>query len=344
MNRYRYLVIFLFFLCTSLFAQTPTMTISTGKSCAGQEVLLSVTAANLENIGSITLYIDVDTSGLSFESLENIDPQLMNQFYYNFIENPPKVAVVWNSSNSVNLPQTKLFDMRFQVLNPGTAVSFATGGEIANSSYQVIGVNWLNGGVEPGNPLISVQPVDVSTSVTKTALFAVSSADATGFQWEGSQNGIAWQALQEGSYYSGILSCQLVIANVPAFLNNNKFRCITKNGDCITVSDAATLLVGPSSVNDAGGERQNFNLGNKPNPFNEFTQINYILPEEGKVHIRVCSMLGNQVAELLNAEQDRGQYTMPFCTRQLPNGIYFCQLEFKNKNSNLLLSRKMIKN
>jgi hypothetical protein len=81
MNRYAYVILFLFFFTPSLSAQTPTVTISTGKSCAGQEVLLSITASNLSNIASITLYVDVDTTRLTFVSLENIDPQLEELYF-----------------------------------------------------------------------------------------------------------------------------------------------------------------------------------------------------------------------------------------------------------------------
>jgi len=342
MNRYIYLVILLFFFCTSLFAQTPSVAIGTGKSCAGQEVLLSVTASDLLNIGSITLYVDVDTTRLTFLNLENIDPQLQD-LYVNFIQNPPKVAVVWNNVVAVNLPQNRLFDLKFKVRNSVTPVAFSTGCEIANSSYQVLGINWIGGGVESANPVISVQPRNTTIGVAKNTSFEISS-NATAYQWEVSQDGTNWQMVQDEGNYSGSSTNRLLISNVPMSLNNLKYRCDTWNGVCTTISDGASLTVEASSAIIEGINRQNFHLENEPNPFNETTKIKYTLPEEGNVRIRIFSVLGNQVGELLNDSKPRGLNEIVFFSTELSKGIYICQLEFSNERSSLMYSRKMIKN
>lgn len=344
MNRYAYVILFLFFFTPSLSAQTSTVTISNGKSCAGQEVLLSITASNLLNIASITLYVDIDTTRLTFVSLENIDPQLVEELYFNYIQSPPRVAVVWNNIVPANFPQTKLFDMKFHVNDVNTPVSFAPGCEIVNASLQLVTIGWLNGAVEPANPVIAIQPKDLTIKSTKNASFDVNSVNATGYQWEDSQDGTTWQNLQDGENYSGTLTDLLTITNVPLSFDKTKFRCNTRNVNCYTVSDVATLTVESSSSINEGMNARNFQLRIQPNPFTESTQIDYTIPEEGNVHIRIYSMLGNLVVDLLDTFHSQGQYKIPFFPNQLPKGIYVCQLEFFNINTNLFTVQKMIKN
>ena len=342
MNRILFFILFLFFFTASLFAQTPAVTISTAQSCAGQEVLLSVTASDLMNIESIGLYVDVDPARLTFLSLENINPQIIN-LYYNFIKNPPKVAVAWNNIVPVSFKDARLFDMKFYVNAAGTPVAFASGCEIADITLQPLTINWSNGAVDPANPVIFIQPGDANVSVTKNASFLVSSLNATDYQWEGSQDGISWQNLQDGDYYKGTTTNRLSIVNVPLTLNKFKFRCFTSNGKCNTISDAATLSVNSSSsINE--GMNTDFNLMIQPNPFTESAQIDFTIPEEGNVHIRIYSVLGNQVADLINAFHSKGQYKIPFSPAHLQKGVYACQLEYLNGNTNLYACQTMIKN
>ena len=346
MNRYFFSFLFLFFFTSSLFAQTPTVVINNGKSCADQEVLLSVTATNLLNIKAITLYVDFDPAKLTFMSLENIDPQLAVNLLFNFIESPPKVAVAWNDNmTGADFQNKKLFDIKFHVKSNGPIpVGFTTGCQVADATLQPVTITWMNGAVIPANPVISTQPKNVTAKKATTAKFELVSNDATGYQWECCLNGTTWVPLQDGDIYNGTTTSLLTILSVQLSMNNNLFRCMTANGTCTTLSDAVMLTVeAASSVNDGSG-MLDLQLGNQPNPFNEFTQINYTLPEEGNVHIRIYSVLGSQVADLMNASFLQGQYKIPFLTTQLPNGIYICLMEFRNKNSSVLVSRKMIKN
>jgi len=344
MNRYTYVILFLFFFNSSLTAQNPTVEINTGRSCAGKDVLLSITASNLSDIGAILLYVDIDPAKLTFLSLENINPQL-EDLNYNFIQDPPRVAVAWSNIVPANFPQTKLFDLKFQVSEVTTPVSFAPGCEIATIYLQPITINWLNGAVEPANPVLTSQPEDVTIGATKNASFAISSANATGYQWERSQdNGTTWQALQDEGNYNGTRTNQLQVTNIPFSFNKTKYRCIAGNEGCYTVSDAATLTVTSSA--SIGEEINNLNiyLKNQPNPFTDYTNIEYNLPDEGNVHIRVYSMIGNMVVDLLDAFQSQGQHKIPLFTSNLAKGIYVLKFEFVKNNASSFIYLKMLKN
>ncbi|MBX2992456.1 MAG: T9SS type A sorting domain-containing protein [Bacteroidetes bacterium] len=69
---------------------------------------------------------------------------------------------------------------------------------------------------------------------------------------------------------------------------------------------------------------------NYPNPFNPSTRIKYSIPENAKVTLRVYNLLGQQVAELVNQEQTRGNYVALFEGQSLASGVYFYRLETKN--------------
>ena len=65
---------------------------------------------------------------------------------------------------------------------------------------------------------------------------------------------------------------------------------------------------------------------NYPNPFNPTTTIHYVLPYNSKVKITVYNMLGQNVAELVNAEMTAG-YQEVVWQATVPSGIYFYHVE-----------------
>ncbi len=61
---------------------------------------------------------------------------------------------------------------------------------------------------------------------------------------------------------------------------------------------------------------------NFPNPFNPTTTINYQLPENGFVTIKVYDMLGKEIATLVNGNRTAGYYNVTFDASRLTSGIY----------------------
>jgi guanyl-specific ribonuclease Sa len=81
---------------------------------------------------------------------------------------------------------------------------------------------------------------------------------------------------------------------------------------------------------------------NYPNPFNPITTINYQVPKESFVTLRVFDILGNQLAELVHGYQGAGNYTVSFPPNnlKLASGTYFYQLragDFVNVKKMLFL-------
>ena len=88
------------------------------------------------------------------------------------------------------------------------------------------------------------------------------------------------------------------------------------------------------------------NLGqNYPNPFNPSTTINYQIPKDGFVSLKVFDIVGNEVKTLVNEYRSAGNYSVNFdasnlsAGRQgLSSGIYFYQI----KTNNYFAVKKML--
>ena len=70
-----------------------------------------------------------------------------------------------------------------------------------------------------------------------------------------------------------------------------------------------------------------YNLSqNYPNPFNPVTKINYALPKQGLVSMKVYDILGKEVATLVNEVKNAGNYSVEFNASNLSSGIYFYKI------------------
>jgi hypothetical protein len=74
---------------------------------------------------------------------------------------------------------------------------------------------------------------------------------------------------------------------------------------------------------------------NYPNPFNPTTQIRYALPQESHVSLTVYNMLGEEVAQLVNAVQPEGYYEVRWDGRNnrgvaVSTGVYIYRISAGN--------------
>jgi len=80
-------------------------------------------------------------------------------------------------------------------------------------------------------------------------------------------------------------------------------------------------------VENIAGLPQDYSLSqNYPNPFNPSTNIEYSIPSESFVELKVFDVLGNQVASVVNEQQQAGFYRADFTADNLPSGIYFARI------------------
>jgi hypothetical protein len=77
---------------------------------------------------------------------------------------------------------------------------------------------------------------------------------------------------------------------------------------------------------------------NYPNPFNPITSIEYSIPLDSHVSLKVYDILGNEVATLVNESKLPGSYQVSFDASGLASGVYFYKLQTGSYSQ----SRKMI--
>jgi hypothetical protein len=85
---------------------------------------------------------------------------------------------------------------------------------------------------------------------------------------------------------------------------------------------------------------QVFNLEqNYPNPFNPSTTINFSIPDNELVNLKLYDVMGKEVAELLNEEKSAGSHSIVFNASMLASGTYFYKLQVgvKTKVRKMLL-------
>jgi hypothetical protein len=66
---------------------------------------------------------------------------------------------------------------------------------------------------------------------------------------------------------------------------------------------------------------------NYPNPFNPSTKIEYSVPENSFVSVKVYNSVGQLVATLVNENQEVGTYRLDWNAKNIPTGMYFYRME-----------------
>jgi hypothetical protein len=90
-----------------------------------------------------------------------------------------------------------------------------------------------------------------------------------------------------------------------------------------------TMNPGTTAVTPIGTTvPQSYSLAqNYPNPFNPVTKINFAIPKQGFVTLKVYDMLGREVTKLVNEVKQAGTYSVDFDATRLSSGVYFYKLE-----------------
>jgi len=71
---------------------------------------------------------------------------------------------------------------------------------------------------------------------------------------------------------------------------------------------------------------------NYPNPFNPSTRIQYQLPVDSRVSLKVYDMLGREVATLVDEERPAGYHDVKWFAANSASGVYFYRMEAEPLN------------
>jgi hypothetical protein len=83
-----------------------------------------------------------------------------------------------------------------------------------------------------------------------------------------------------------------------------------------------------TGVDDVSGIPLTYTLSqNYPNPFNPTTTIEYQLPKQAFVKLKIFDLLGREVTTLMNERNAAGKHSVRFDALSLTSGVYFYKLE-----------------
>ena len=159
--------------------------------------------------------------------------------------------------------------------------------------------------------------VDSGLTNSGVNAFAVSATNLFAGTWGGvfvsTNNGTSWMAVNTG------LASNVVRAL--AVLGTNLFA----GGNGVWRRSLSEMITSASPTAPLPTEfvlEQNY-----PNPFNPSTTIRYALPHASFVTLTVYNTLGQQVAQLVNEQQQAGYHDVVFRGDGLASGVYFYRLQ-----------------
>ena len=122
----------------------------------------------------------------------------------------------------------------------------------------------------------------------------------------------------------------------------------TENPLTVRMDSAITLTAvfsGPDGIFDNKKDNKKYNLKCSPNPVRDRARVSYELDKNADVRVRVFSMVGRQMLELVHSRQSPGEYTLIWnngtAEGGLANGLYLLSLEVDNRP---VMIRKVIVN
>jgi len=205
----------------------------------------------------------------------------------------------------------------------------------SNSNYIV--VKYRNDGTELWSKII---PVNGWASDPAATLDSAGSIYIGGSKGRG-----AWSDLQIIKYNSnGILQWQLTYpgsgntSQIPYDIIVDKDGIVYTTGSGSGLGGGTGVKMSTFKISQVTGINiissyipEKFSLSqNYPNPFNPTTKINFSLPKEEFVSLKVYDMLGREVSNLVNEKLNAGEYSYDFDGSSLQSGTFFYRLQSEN--------------
>jgi hypothetical protein len=81
---------------------------------------------------------------------------------------------------------------------------------------------------------------------------------------------------------------------------------------------------------------------NFPNPFNPATAINYQLPMDGFVTLKVYDILGREITTLVNDKGSSGTHRVTWNASSFPSGVYFYRVSSISTNGRFENTKQMM--
>jgi hypothetical protein len=83
-------------------------------------------------------------------------------------------------------------------------------------------------------------------------------------------------------------------------------------------------------------------MANYPNPFRGTTRIEYELPADGNVSLRIYDFSGKEIGTLVNGNKKQGTYYVDFVPNKLSAGVYYYKIVVSTNTNIETQTNKMI--
>jgi photosystem II stability/assembly factor-like uncharacterized protein len=156
-----------------------------------------------------------------------------------------------------------------------------------------------------------------SLRVIKNNLFA----GVSGGVYRSTDLGLSWTPVTEGTNFGSPVTI-LVAGNTNVVASTSMSSWRRPVVDVVSGVERPGEIANPVSY----ALHQNF-----PNPFNPSTTITYSLPTPSLVRLQILNLIGQQVAELVNTDQEAGDHFVKW-EANLASGIYFYRMHAVSLN------------
>lgn len=142
-------------------------------------------------------------------------------------------------------------------------------------------------------------------------------------------NGIVKRSLDDGLTWTTMGTADVTNINHFDFNKVNNIICgyaVSSNGSVIKLVDSVLFHLTNTELSNKNIPLEYKLYQNYPNPFNPVTSIEYDIPSNSMVNLKVFDLLGKELSVLVNGNRNAGKYKVTFNADKYTSGIYFCKM------------------
>ena len=111
------------------------------------------------------------------------------------------------------------------------------------------------------------------------------------------------------------------------FVTPGAYSTINNGGDDIFIAKFIFNPVIPSVEEQEEAHPDDVSLTNSPNPFNPTATIEYSIPKETRVALKIYNITGQEIAVLRDGIESAGSHSVIWDAKGMPSGVYFCSMK-----------------
>jgi len=150
------------------------------------------------------------------------------------------------------------------------------------------------------------------------------------FYWDGVSNLLVEICFSNSSYTTASVVLGTNMANMEYSEYHDQLNACTFSSPSV-VSARPNICIEIQEVNSVPpvtGLPTEYKLfQNYPNPFNPVTRINFDIPKQGFVSLKIYDVLGREVKNLVSEVKSPGSYSVDFDASGISSGLYFFRIE-----------------